>query len=426
MVENAQHADPPSRLAGALSPSALTAINVAVTVACLAIAALASDAGDWRPLDLLLIVAVFTTVAEFGAVWFPREIAGSLASVGLAVAMTFLGPLPAVVIGVLAVGIESLYRRIPAVRLLANVANYALWTTAGSLAIGAALGGYPPRADAGTLLFAVIVLAFANDMASFAYVCILHAISMGRSVRRSVRSTLLPLLAYHVVTAAFTGAAAVVYVAAGAGALAAVLALLLLASRLMRAVALAQEREQQVAELAMGRARLLAEALTTEERERVRLAGEIHDDALQELAVAQLELRDAGADPAALERARRSVDAGVAAIRSTLSRIVPAVELRSTALHDALAALAADLCEPAGLAWEVAVAPAADTHDRTLVCSLARELVTNVVKHAGASRVGIRVEAAGEGVRLEVSDDGRGFGSHGTPPRAGHLGLALV
>jgi len=73
----------------------------------------------------------------------------------------------------------------------------------------------------------------------------------------------------------------------------------------------------------------------------------------------------------------------------------------------------------------VVVDPLVADTERTLVCSLAREFVTNAVKHAQASRVEIRVSADGERVQLRVRDDGRGFDAAQTRT-AGHVGLALV
>jgi two-component system NarL family sensor kinase len=201
------------------------------------------------------------------------------------------------------------------------------------------------------------------------------------------------------------------------------LAVSLVSGRLVGFTALAQEREQQVADLAVARARLLGEALTAEERERVRLAGEIHDDALQELAVARLELDSER--PGAVERARRSLEAADAALRATLARVVPAAEMRVGGLSAVLEAMAADLCEPAGVAWTVHVDPALDGEDPTLVASIARELVTNAVKHAHAARVDVSARRTAVGLTLEVRDDGRGFDPDAAPAR-GHVGLTLV
>jgi signal transduction histidine kinase len=58
--------------------------------------------------------------------------------------------------------------------------------------------------------------------------------------------------------------------------------------------------------------------------------------------------------------------------------------------------------------------------------ALIREALSNVRKHSGASSVRVSIVSHPEGVRAEVSDDGRGFDPETTGPRAaraGHLGL---
>jgi signal transduction histidine kinase len=414
-------ASPGSRLGGVVSDRTLTIINASVLAACLAGAALSSTREQWDNLGLLAVLGAFTTVAELGAVQFPGQMQAALSSLGLAVAMTFLGPAPAVAIAVPPVTIDSARRRVAGALVVGNAATYALFTVVGSLGIGAALGGHPPDVGPATLLVAVALLVVMTDLISFVSVMTLRAVHDHVSVRRAMRVAILPVVPHMLVSAASTGAAAVVYVTAGLGALAFLLAVSLVSGRLVRFTALAQAREQQVAELALARARLLGEALTAEERERVRLAGEIHDDALQHLAIARLELRS----PEGVRRARRSLEAADAALRTTLARIVPAAEMRTGGLATALETIAADLCSGAGMAWDVSVDPAVDGAERTLVCSLARELMTNAVKHARASRLAVSVEPLGDGLRLEVRDDGRGF-DPALGAAAGHVGLTLV
>src|SRR6185295_19677065 len=52
-----------------------------------------------------------------------------------------------------------------------------------------------------------------------------------------------------------------------------------------------------------------------------------------------------------------------------------------------------------------------------------QESLTNVVKHAEATAVTVRLALDDGGVRLEIEDDGRGFDAHGyfrsPPPSAG-------
>jgi signal transduction histidine kinase len=367
----------------------------------------------------VLVLFAYTVGAEFGAVAFRAGVVLSVSNFGVALSIAFLGPAPALAIAVVPLALESIHRRIPPVGVAGNVAMYGVLAVGGSLAVGAALG-HPPAVSPRTLLFVVAGLALLAEYSTYAYVGFLQAVILHQSMRRTFRQTLWPLVPFHLVIAAMTGAAAVVYASAGLAALTVLLAALLASARLIQIAAMADMRGQQVADLAVARARLLGEALTAEERERVRLASEIHDDALQQLAVARLELRGGS-----VERAERSLDAADAALRGTLARVVPAAEALGGGLSVALERVAAELCDGAGLAWAVDVDPELDGEDPTLVVSIARELITNAVKHAAASRVEVSVARTGTGVRLEVRDDGRGFaGAHAA--ERGHFGLALV
>lgn len=58
-----------------------------------------------------------------------------------------------------------------------------------------------------------------------------------------------------------------------------------------------------------------------------------------------------------------------------------------------------------------------------VVVLLASELVSNAVRHAGASEVAIRFETVASRVRVEVADEGGGFDPSGlTAPTAGGAG----
>ena len=61
-----------------------------------------------------------------------------------------------------------------------------------------------------------------------------------------------------------------------------------------------------------------------------------------------------------------------------------------------------------------------------MLYAAARELLTNVVKHAGARTVEIGLDASDETVRLTIADDGRGFADGVADRRLaeGHIGLA--
>jgi signal transduction histidine kinase len=53
---------------------------------------------------------------------------------------------------------------------------------------------------------------------------------------------------------------------------------------------------------------------------------------------------------------------------------------------------------------------------------IAQEALHNVVKHAGARQVRVEIGQTGQGVRLRIQDDGKGFDPAAVPDS--HLGLA--
>jgi signal transduction histidine kinase len=81
-------------------------------------------------------------------------------------------------------------------------------------------------------------------------------------------------------------------------------------------------------------------------------------------------------------------------------------------------------------------APALRAEQATALYRIAQEALTNVVRHAGARRVTLRLSTAAGAVRLEVEDDGRGLGERaagavtlglaGMRERARRLGGELV
>jgi signal transduction histidine kinase len=64
----------------------------------------------------------------------------------------------------------------------------------------------------------------------------------------------------------------------------------------------------------------------------------------------------------------------------------------------------------------------------SLLFRVAQEALRNAGKHAGASRVEVRLQNRGDHVRLEIVDDGRGFTADDLESRRrdGHVGLSLL
>ncbi|WP_026910615.1 sensor histidine kinase [Patulibacter minatonensis] len=183
---------------------------------------------------------------------------------------------------------------------------------------------------------------------------------------------------------------------------------------------------------------LLTAAIDASSQERRRIAADLHDGAVQDLAGVAF-----GLAPLA-EEARRAGDAerasalddsvgrlrqGVRDLRTLLVQIHPPT-VAATGLHAALTDLLSPL-HAAGIATELEVddAVAAGTRHDELLYRAAREAVRNAREHASPStvRVHARTTDAG-GVSLVVADDGSGS----TPAQRqgrraeGHLGLQLI
>jgi two-component system NarL family sensor kinase len=180
-------------------------------------------------------------------------------------------------------------------------------------------------------------------------------------------------------------------------------------------------RADEVERLSADRGRLVAQALDAEDRERRRLAGSLHDEAVQNLLAARHELAGGGD----LAFVRRGLDRTVEQLRDAIFDLHPAA-LDHAGLAAALEAVAARAGRRAGFAWTVEVTPEATGEADQLVFALARELVLNVVKHAEARNVIVRVHRSGGELLLEVADDGRGLDAARlrAAPLDGHIGLA--
>ncbi len=191
--------------------------------------------------------------------------------------------------------------------------------------------------------------------------------------------------------------------------------------------AVLHRRDAAIARLATQRERLAAHALAAEQRERRRLAENLHDASIQTLSLARQELADfkrTGREDA-FERTRDALDETLTQLRGEIFELHPYV-LDHAGLPAALRAIADRTAERLGAEVTVAVDPAAVGRHDELIVVIVRELLTNAVKHSGARHVVVTVAADHERIELEVRDDGEGFdpGRRELALRDGHVGLA--
>jgi two-component system, NarL family, sensor kinase len=186
-------------------------------------------------------------------------------------------------------------------------------------------------------------------------------------------------------------------------------------------------RDAALARLASEREQLAGHALAAEQRERRRLAENLHDEAVQTLSLARQELADfhrTGREEA-YDRTRAAIDETLNQLRGEIFELHPYV-LDHAGLPAALSAIADRCAERTGAKVTVAVDPEAAGRYDELIVVLARELLSNVVKHSAAGKVALTLAADHERIELEVRDDGRGFdpGRREAALLEGHVGLA--
>src|SRR6266545_4327369 len=188
-------------------------------------------------------------------------------------------------------------------------------------------------------------------------------------------------------------------------------------------------------ELRAGRERrgLLHQLITAQESEQRRLAGNLHDDAIQALSAARIHLSvlDAAMDKLgvdaegdlrdAAKQIRENLDHGLAAARTFLFDLRPPL-LDREGLAPALGQQLDKLGQRKACATEFRL----DVDLEVLVFRVVQEALANIARHAGASRVRVHGRLRDGRLEVEVDDDGIGFDEVQARERAmatGHLGL---
>ena len=186
-------------------------------------------------------------------------------------------------------------------------------------------------------------------------------------------------------------------------------------------------RTELIARLADARSRLLTDALEAEQRERRVLAESLHDHAIQNLLSARHELEEVGEGGVhpALERADAAIVESVGQLREAVFELHPYV-LEEAGLEAALRSLAQQAATRGRLDLKLDLRYPKRHPQEQLVFSAARELLANVVAHADATEVNLRLGETDGMLDLVVEDDGRGFPPERLAERLadGHVGLA--
>ncbi|WIV53239.1 sensor histidine kinase [Amycolatopsis nalaikhensis] len=164
---------------------------------------------------------------------------------------------------------------------------------------------------------------------------------------------------------------------------------------------------RRVSELATSR----AEVVEAVDGERRRIERDLHDGVQQRLVALGMLLGRArrAKEPEhaseLLRQAHEETQRALHDLREVTWRVYP-IALDEGGLATALEALAERTGLPVDLRYGLAARPPAAIE--TVAYFVASEAVTNTVKHAAATRIGIDVGAAARGVRVTITDDGTG------------------
>lgn len=171
---------------------------------------------------------------------------------------------------------------------------------------------------------------------------------------------------------------------------------------------------------------LTRSVINAEEKERNRWAEELHDNIAQMLSVATLyagSLQQGGKDTDALAaRIKEMLDMSVQEIRQLSANLKPP-RFEEQLLKDAIASLIRYITRVKSVEFSVLVAEEADQlldeEQKLMVYRIVQEQVNNIIKHAAASAISIRIEASEENALVRISDNGRGFDVHIQPEGTG-------
>jgi len=185
-----------------------------------------------------------------------------------------------------------------------------------------------------------------------------------------------------------------------------------------------QELEQYRNELK----KLASELMLAEERERRRLAQDLHDGLGQALFRARTKIAELSPAPAAKEA--EAILEEVAKMMNTMTFELSPPVLRTLGLRPALKSLALDMRQRYGLCVDI------DDDGKDFVVSeraamvlfrCTRELLINTAKHAKTDRAKLSVRTPKREIRITVEDRGKGFDfQQATSVESGRFGLFSV
>jgi two-component system NarL family sensor kinase len=194
---------------------------------------------------------------------------------------------------------------------------------------------------------------------------------------------------------------------------------------------LQRAKEDVIGNLALQRTQLLEDLLGLEKRERQDLSERLHDGALQYVLVARGDLEDVHTESTvAVERVNSALTECSKLLRDVVRELHPEVLARSglkaavEALADSIAARRELIVGVEAGTWPDDLRSDADN----VLYTAAREISTNVRKHAKARNITFDLERTEDRALLRIADDGIGIPDDALARSVqnGHIGMASI
>lgn len=255
-----------------LTTRLLLAAEVLLLAAMVFVSTWYSHPSEWHPLTLVGLLLVIA----LGGEWFTVETSHGVLSASLGamvLAMGLLGPAPAAVCGIAAIGLHSALGRRPPAIWLNNLVSFGAAAFAGGLVVRAAAGdvaGVHSQHLAQSMIFGMVVLGalIVLLVLNFVLFALDLCIRQGRSPSRLTRDLFLPLLPGELAVGVVATVLVIAYRSAGLPILLAAIPVLLIFRHLTVALLRSEDRAEQLhartihlVSLQMGVLRTLVRAL---------------------------------------------------------------------------------------------------------------------------------------------------------------------
>jgi PAS domain S-box-containing protein len=180
------------------------------------------------------------------------------------------------------------------------------------------------------------------------------------------------------------------------------------------------------------------QVLQAQEEERRRISRELHDEILQTLTGVNVHLatlkKEAVVNPKGLKRkiaaTQRLVEKSVGIVHRFARELRPML-LDDLGLIPALHSYMRDVTKRTGLhihlmSFTLGKVEELDNDKRTVLYRVAQEAITNVARHAQASRIEVRLQKLQGAIGMEIKDNGRSFRAERVMSAAQHKRLGLL